>query len=261
MPDKRRCPQISRVDRRLKNDRLSHKVLVSCLTCFTLLAADPAWVTKRIADWSEQDARQVLTSSPWARNVAPTLLGGLSTYQRREGGDMRAEGGGRDGLGFDPGVIGSVPNLMTGIGAGPQKSDPTSGHMPKLEVRWESALPIRAAEMKTRETGAPELEGEDYAIAVYDVPTKLARVELKGLAEMLKKCAFLKAEGRHDVKPVRVAVMELGDGLITVVYLFPRSARLTLEDQRIEFDAQIGRVALSQYFYPAEMKYAGKLEL
>ena len=42
---------------------------------------------------------------------------------------------------------------------------------------------------------------------------------------MLKKCAFLKAEGKKDIKPARVAVIELGDSLITVVYLFPRSAK------------------------------------
>jgi hypothetical protein len=225
-----------------------------------LTAADPAWMTKRIAEWSEQDAQTVLTSSPWVKNLTATLLPGLSPAQRREGGDMNAEGGGRDGLGLDPSVVGSLPNMMTGIGAGPQKKD-LAGHAPKLEIRWESAMPVRAAEMKAKETGAPELEGEDYAIAVYDVPLKLARVELKGLPEMLKKCAFLKIEGKKDLKPMRVAVIELGQGMATVVYLFPRSAKLSLADKRIEFDAQIGRVVLAQYFYPEEMKFDGRLEL
>ena len=229
--------------------------LVACL----LYAADPAWKTKRIADWSEQDAQEVLTNSPWVRTVSATVLAGLSPYQRREGGDMRAEGGGRDGLGFDPSLVGGVVPMLTGINA-PKKED-LAGHSPKLEIRWESAMPIRAAEMKAKDAGAPDLEGEDYAIAIYGVPLKTARAELKGLPEMLKKTSFLKIEGKKDVRPSRVAVMELGEGLVNVVYLFPRSSRLSLDDARIEFDAQIGRIALAQYFYPADMKFEGRLEL
>jgi hypothetical protein len=228
---------------------------VACL----LYAADPAWKTKRIADWSEQDAQEVLTNSPWVRTVSATVLAGLSPYQRREGGDMRAEGGGRDGLGFDPSLVGGVVPMLTGINA-PKKED-LAGHSPKLEIRWESAMPIRAAEMKAKDAGAPDLEGEDYAIAIYGVPLKTARAELKGLPEMLKKTSFLKIEGKKDVRPSRVAVMELGEGLVNVVYLFPRSSRLSLDDARIEFDAQIGRIALAQYFYPADMKFEGRLEL
>jgi hypothetical protein len=224
-----------------------------------LMAADPAWMTKRIAQWDEQDAQQVLTNSPWVRVVTATLLPGLSPYQRREGGDMRAEGGGRDGLGFDPSMVGGVVPMLTGINA-PKKAE-LAGHAPKIEIRWESAMPIRAAEMKSKDTGAPELEGEEYAIAVYNVPLKTARLDLKGLPEMLKKCAFLKIEGKKDIKPARVVVMELGEGMATMVYLFPRSSKLSLDDKRIEFDAQIGRVVIDQYFYTAEMKFEGHLEL
>jgi hypothetical protein len=227
----------------------------------TLVAGDPAWMTNRIAEWSEQDALLVLSNSPWVKKVTPTILPGLSPAQRRDGGDMNAQGGGRDGVGFDPSVLGSVPHVLTGLGAGPQKGDPLAGRVPKLEIRWESAMPVRAAEMKAKEVGAPELEGEDYAIAVYDAPLKLARVEMKGLPEMLKKGAFLKIEGKKDVKPSRVAVMELGEGMATIVYLFPRSAKLSPNDKRIEFDAQIGRIVLAQYFYTAEMKFEGRLEL
>jgi hypothetical protein len=34
-----------------------------------------------------------------------------------------------------------------------------------------------------------------------------------------------------------------------------------LDDKRIEFDAQIGRVVVAQYFFPAEMTFQGRLEL
>ena len=50
-------------------------------------------------------------------------------------------------------------------------------------------------------------------------------------------------------------------GLTTVVYLFPRSGEITGDDKRIEFTAVLGRLALAQYFYTAEMQFQGKLEL
>jgi len=60
---------------------------------------------------------------------------------------------------------------------------------------------------------------------------------------------------------VRVAVLEMGGGMATLVYLFPRSARITVEDTRVTFSAQIGRLTLAQYFYPPQMQYQGKLAL
>ena len=49
--------------------------------------------------------------------------------------------------------------------------------------------------------------------------------------------------------------------MATVVYLFPRSAHITADDPRIEFDAQVGRIAVAVYFYPPQMQFQGKLEL
>ena len=73
----------------------------------------------------------------------------------------------------------------------------------------------------------------------------------------MKKISLLKIEGRpegtKEVRPVRVDVIEPGGGIITVVYLFPRSAHITAEDRRLVFEAQIGRVAVAQYFYPPQM--------
>jgi len=223
-----------------------------------LLAADPTWMTKGIADWTQQDATQVLTDSPWVKKAVVGVLAGLSPAQRRDGGDMNGEGGGRDGFGFDPSLIGSIPTLMTGINAPAKKKPPAA---PRLDVRWESALPVRSAEIKVNESGAPDLDGEDYAVAIYNVPLKVARADMKGLPQMLKKVAMLKVEGKKDIKPSRVSVVELGDDMANVIYFFPRSARLSLADMRIEFDAQIVRVVVAQYFFPADMVYQGRLEL
>ncbi len=129
----------------------------------------------------------------------------------------------------------------------------------EVEVRWESALPVRAAEFKAREEDLPEWDGSVYAIAVYDVPG--LSVNQKSLPKWLSKEAYLKRDGKKDLKPLSVNLLPQEGGLTTVVYLFPRSDEITVEDKRVEFTAVFGRLALAQYFYPAQMRFYGKLEL
>jgi hypothetical protein len=60
-------------------------------------AADPTWKTKHAAQWTVEDAQQVLTDSPWVKRVTPILLHKQSEDERRAGGNM----GDATGLGFD----------------------------------------------------------------------------------------------------------------------------------------------------------------
>ncbi|HXP83631.1 MAG TPA: hypothetical protein VN841_02870 [Bryobacteraceae bacterium] len=62
-------------------------------------------------------------------------------------------------------------------------------------VRWESALPVRAAERKVGEAGAPVWQGDYYTIAVYDV----APPYHWNLANELKGLAFLKRDKKKDL--------------------------------------------------------------
>jgi hypothetical protein len=230
---------------------------VSLLFSISLvLAADAPWLHKRIPEWSEQDALQLLTDSPWVGKATPALTPLMTAAMRREGGDMGAQGGGHGGVGFE-----GMGGLTGTKGAPVRRGGPEAEHLTKLTLRWESAMPVRAAEIRAHDTTAPELDGEDYAIAVYDVSLKLASMELKGLEDALKKVATLRIEGRKDIRPSRVAAIELGDGMVTVVYFFPRSAHITKDVERLEFSGQVGRIVFAQYFYPAQMQFLGKLEL
>jgi hypothetical protein len=224
-----------------------------------LIAADPQWMNKRLAEWSEQDARDIIYRSPWVGKLTPGMLHVLNANQRREGGNMAAGGGGQGG----PGMAALEGVSITG---GPKVKAPVA--MPGVPesrqtmiVRWESALPIRAAELRAREDGAPELDSDDYAIAVYSVPLKKALVEPKGLADSLRKLSLLRIAGKSPLKPSRVALIEWGGGMATVVYFFPRATPIALEDVRVDFSAQIGQIVLAQSFYPAQMVIQGKLEL
>jgi hypothetical protein len=242
-----------------------------------LAAADQPWKDKQIAQWNEDDAKQVLTESPWAKTVKPSVQRSADQGQRGPGGTGR-----RGGIGIGiPGLGGGYPGGgyprgggYPGGGGYPQGGgypgddgsgqrrggNPNSNQPPALHVRWESALPVREAELKTRDNNAPTLDEDHYAIAVYDVPRNFVADSSKSLEDTLKKQASIKRDGKKDIKPSEVRVLQRDDGPV-IVYLFLRSQEITKNDRRLEFDAQIGRLQLVQSFYPDDMTYQDKLEL
>lgn len=217
-----------------------------------LFAAEPGWRSKPTDKWSEADAKQFLASSPWIGKATPALLPNRSEFSHRDGGVMGAgQGLGIDGLsaGSLLGLGGSQP---TQHGRRPSMTEP-------LQIRWESAPPVRAAETTAHEQDSPEIDSALYAIAIYDVPG--LNPNQKTLPRDLQKDAFLKSDGRKDRRPSRVDVLPQDNGLATVVYMFPRTDEITLAEQRLTFTAIIGRLSLAQYFYLDRMQIAGKLQL
>ncbi|MCC6364861.1 MAG: hypothetical protein IT165_15175 [Bryobacterales bacterium] len=231
-------------------------------SCFLLLLAvalllagadDQAWKGKKVADWTQDDCRQLLSDSPWAKTVTPAVERPASA-QRRPGGM------GRGGFGM-PGMGGM--GRRGGMGGGGRARRPggmgQQGAPPMLYLRWESALPIREAELKTRDTNAPTLDEEHYAIAVYNLPNRM-NGDSKSLAGQLRKQASIKRDGKKALKPSSVEVLQREDGPV-VVYLFPRTQEITKQDERLEFDARIGALHLTESFFVEDMVYEGKLEL
>jgi hypothetical protein len=226
----------------------------------SLTAADPVWKSKPAAEWSEDDAKQILTASPWAKQVRAVVTRRLTEEQLREGGQMgQPVGVGHDGV--DP--KGSGPNVSLNVFTGPGGDDRSPRSLPQpiaLRLRWESALPVRIAELKSRVVEPPTLDGNFYRIAVYGVPGGGFKGEPDELGKPLKSLAALKRDGKRDVRPVSVEVFELEDG-VAVVYLFPLSAEISKNDGQIRFEAQIGRIVVAHIFELSEMEFMGKLEL
>jgi len=225
-----------------------------------LMAADPVWKSKPAAQWTEEDAKQVLARSPWTKETKAVITRRLTEDQLREGGQMgQPTGVGYDGV--DP--KGSGPTVSPNVFTGPGGDDRSPRSLPQpitLKLRWESALPIRLAELKSHEVEPPTLEGDGYRIAVYGVPGANFKGDPKQLGEPLKNLAAFKREGKKDVKPVSVEVFQRESGVV-VVYLFPLSAEITKKDRQIQFAAQIGRIVVAQTFDLSEMEFMGKLEL
>ena len=216
-----------------------------------LVAGAPSWQSKPIAQWDENDAKQVLRNSPWVKRATASLLFQPSKDQLRAGGKM---GGGKS-VGLESLELSSL------VGGSGHHSNSTAKKPSYLVLRWESASPVRTAESKLQDPDAPEWDGEYYAIAVHGVPVDAGRLDEAGQSEDLKKLGVLKRDGEKDLTAAKVEITASGNGRATVLYLFPRTRTITGEEKRVEFVAQFGPIFVAQYFYPREMQLQGKLEL
>jgi hypothetical protein len=282
---------------------MAHKWRLSLvpLSLALLTAADQPqpWKDKKVPDWNEDDTKQILADSPWAKTVRPSVDQSTGNARSRQGGGMGRGGGinlggivlgmpggmGRRGGGYPGGGYpgggypgggypgggnpgGGYPTDSTGYpgggnggGSGPQGGNGANSEPPVLHVRWESAFPIREAELKSKDSNAPTLDDDaHYAIAVYGVPNRMAPGNSRTATDQLKKQAAIKRDGKKDLKPSSVEVLERDSGPV-ILYLFPRKKEITLKDKRIEFDAKIGRLEFTQSFYVDDMFFGGKLEL
>jgi hypothetical protein len=216
-----------------------------------LVAGDPSWQSKPTAQWNENDAKQVLRSSPWVKRATASLLFQPSKDQLRAGGKM---GGGKS-VGLNSLELNSL------VGGSNQHSNSTVKKPGYLVIRWESASPVRAAESKLEDPSAPDWDGEYYAVAVYGVPIDAGRLDEAGQSEDLKKLGVLRRDGMKDVTAAKVDITASSAGHATVLYLFPRNKGITGDEKRLEFAAQFGPIFVAQYFYPQEMKFQGKVTL
>ncbi len=236
---------------------------LTVISAVVLLAADPQWKTKPTAQWTEQDAIEVLTASPWARTITAGVARRQSEDELRDGGKM----GQPTGIGYDDvDPKGSGPKMPTSLKdvvvPAPDGGRSVRSQVQGLPVRlrWESALPVQLAELKSRQSDPPTIETNGYRIAVYGLPGGYFKGDPKKLGDPLKEDAVLRREGKKDVKPSSVEVFPQDDGW-AVVYVFPPSAEISPKDKQVEFNAHIGRIVVVAPFELGEMMFQGKLEI
>jgi hypothetical protein len=222
-----------------------HWIAALVLAAQLLAGADQAWKNKQYPEWTEDDANEVMTNSPWAKTVVvtpvkPTGQTGQPSHRARI--DFGGLGIGRRHSGNDGAVASSPDQPAT------------------LILRWESAQPVREAELKARDIGAPDVGEDFYAISVRGIPRGMLTGDSKERQDELKKLAVLKREGKTDLKPTRVDIL-LRDSGPLVVYLFSKSAEFNWRDHGMTFEAQVSRLKFSQVFSTDDMTFHGKLEL
>src|SRR3984885_11448190 len=164
--------------------------LATSLAIFTALltatAFNSSWKDSPVTQWSEDDAKQLLSDSPWSKSVHLDKVRNLSLFERRDGGDWEAgipSGIGMEELGLfaDWREIEAVEHAYAVANLG------------TVTVRWESAPPVQAAESRI---GAPAIPGigDYYAVSVGSLRPPFRW----NLANQLKGVAFLKHGKKKD---------------------------------------------------------------
>ncbi len=207
--------------------------------------ASPAgefWNEKKPADWTEDEVRELLTKSPWAKEASVSVFGGA-------GGSLLN----RNGAISEEGVMTS-----TGRQRGKKTQTTQSGDAPDLRykaiVRWESALPIREALKKK-----PVESAADFYILALVGDLALAdpdedEAQRESRLDMMKQ--YTKLERRGGAIPL--ANIESVKKVGTLFY-FPRAE--PIKDGQVTFTAKVGPVEVKCKFTVKEMTYHGKLEL
>ena len=252
--------------------QLLTRFLISVALVGQLAQAQVAWIDKPVARWTDSDARLVLSESPWSKQVEPILKsegprGGRGVGIGSPLGTIGIGGGGigiggpRRGGRSGRGPGGGMPPVgMPGGGGRPMADEIAPRTISPVTIRWESALPVQEAELKTADGNAPIVDEANYALAIVGLPNRLANGDPQALAKQWKGQAKLKRSGKEDIKPSEVRVLPRDEGLV-VMFLFSRTNEITASDREVEFEAVIGPLELKQIFTLREMSYAGKLEL
>jgi hypothetical protein len=159
--------------------------------------------------------------------------------------------------------MGSAPNDLD---QGPQ----SQVGIPVI-VRWQSALPLRQAQMfaKYGDNAAISPEAQKFltdepSIYVLAVSGLAGSIVSAGGGDQAKQSiterTTLTVRGKPALHPIAVDFLAVGS-TVDVLLGFPRSTPITLEDQEVELASQIGRAAVRYKFKLKDMVLRGKLEL
>ena len=229
------------------------------LTCLVL--AGELWENTAYQDWTDKDAEKLLKKSPWSQKVTLTIGGGSRSRGMPSASSGSSRGGGGGGGGRGGG----------GGGRGGGGGMPPGGEMGEMNftVRWDSALPIRQAAMRAHY--GPEVDTIEearkvlntkvshYAVSLIGFPARMARQDPSRFAALASN-AVLKRKKQDPIVAERVSVLP-GDPPNGVVFYFPRTDPITLEDKEVEFQLEYGRLKIKRKFKLKKMVYNDKLEL
>jgi len=209
------------------------------------LVASPAsefWNQKKPEDWTDDEIKELLTKSPWAKEASVSVFGGA-------GGSLLN----RDGAMNESGNLSS-----TGRQRARKNQTTQSGDAPDLRyksiVRWESALPVREAKKSKSTEGVADfyilaLVG-DLALADPDAD----EAQRESRLDMMKQYTKLERHGGA----IPLANVELVKKVGTLFY-FPRAE--PIKDGQVTFTTKMGPVEVKCKFTVKDMMYRGKLEL
>jgi len=261
----------------------------------TALASSSSWQNKDASQWTDEEARQILTNSPWSKSAKlteprqpnsgeygsdPSQSAGSPGGTWGNGGQMPGGMGGAGRGGMGGGGMGGGGNRGGGMGPGGGSRFPTE--QSEVTIQWQSALPVRLALAKKSGGSAessPLQPLDEYVIAVEGIPAQMPNMrrssgtadsdgtgqtdqadQTETLQARLKQSASLIRKGHDPINPVKVEVSQ-GSGGETAILHFPKTDPITLGDKDVELRITAGRMEVDRKFNLKDMQYHGKLEL
>ncbi len=230
-----------------------------------LASTMPEIWNKDFTSWTVEDAQQIMTRSPWAKERPMPLserpgvayvdldpVVSASAPPSAELGNIPADRNGPPPTARTP-SLGSAP-----VGA-PQSP-------PVLKVIWASALPVRLAVLKLRSAkSGPTAEQlahvkndwPKYVVAVVGLAPPEAGSDPKALAGG----AFLFIPGKPPARAIDSDYRRIGSADVYFFRFLKTALPITRADGDVEFRVTMGGTKLSQKFHLAEMEYEGRLAL
>ena len=223
------------------------------------------WEAKPAADWSENEIKELMTKSPWAKQVTAEFKGGGGPSMGGMGGGgggggRRGGGGGGGGMGGGGGAGGGGDMGGGGMSGGGGGGGGAGGGMPsmpqiKATIRWETAAPIIQAGQRKW----PASVAGHYLISVSGLPMPGSAGGGRGggggrgpqqpqqfqasptaqqpppqmdpqqrarmMGERLKESSHLDRKGKDPIAPAHVEIAQARDGSSVIMLLFPKGSQ------------------------------------
>jgi len=241
-------------------------------------AKDDFWKRKDPAQWTAEEKNEMLTKSPWAKQVETQGQRSSQPGGRRRMGGMGIPGMGGGfpggGGGYPGGGGGGYPG---GGGGGYPSGGGEQGAMRyNVTVRWESALPVRAAQDQPPQDATTG----NYAISVSGLPDHMPRMRrsdgddqstssddsdqdraqrLQDLADRLKETTELEPKGMAPLRPMKV-IPQTSTSATSFLFIFDKNEGAITEDHKeVTFTTHMGPIEVKTKFNLKDMKYKGGL--
>lgn len=239
-----------------------------------LLASDQKWMEKDYGEWTAAEAQRVLTDSPWAKQASAFF--GTTDEDAREF-PVQSPSPRDAGMG---GRAVSDGHWDGGVGRMQSGGNPS---LPVL-VRWDSALPVREALLRThdrdlRDTEHTLAEPDKYYVltVVGLVSARQQRIQsdttdFPNSASNQGRMAYDVTQTRQGLmnltrlyprnqKPIVPADVRITEATGTVQVFFPKTVPIEAKDKEVIFQITYGSIKVTQRFKLKDMIYRGKLEL
>ncbi len=257
------------------------------------LAAAEVW-TSDYKQWSAADAERMLSNSPWAAKATAVFENENRRVSQYPGGSSRSgggggwpgasSGGGFPGVGGAGGGVGGAGYPGSGSGRGrPRDTGDETQSRSRVEVllRWDSALPVKAAALKQKFANELPKPGEpEYTL---DKPEKDYVISLLGwrmnpsasgygsdsnegsttehLRNVLVSSTQLLIKNKGSIDPEDVKIEPESDGTITARFSFPRTKAIDLDDKEVVFSTKTSWAKIEHKFKLKDMVFDGHLAL